>query len=293
MKILITGGSGLLGQYLNIELSKQNQILTIYNSNTGNCNEFNSIKADILNFDTIEKVFEDFNPDVVIHTAAVTTTMSDKSISSKHIFDLNVTATLNIAQLCKKFKSKLIYTSTDLVYAGYRGSMLKEDAKLIPVSIYAETKLMGEIKIRETFDNFIILRTALLFGFGLKHSTNHFHKMYNDLKDGKPVRLFTDQFRTPISLIEAARIISELIRLDVKSEIINLGGPEKISRYDLGVRLCEIAGLDKNLLQQIKMDDVKNLPKVADVSMNKDKLQSLGIKTKSLDEMISETIKKN
>ena len=293
MKILITGGSGLLGQYLNIELAKQNPILTIYNSNIGNCNEFNSIEADLLNFDTIEKLFDDFNPDVVIHTAAITSTIPDKSISSKHIFDLNVTATLKIAELCKKYKSKIIYTSTDLVYAGYRGSVLTEDAKLIPVSIYAETKLMGEIKIQETFDNFIILRTALLFGFGLNHSMNHFHKMYKDLTDVKPVKLFIDQFRTPISLIEAAKVISELIQLDVKSEIINLGGPERISRYELGIRLCEIAGLDKNLLQQIKMDDVKNLPKVADVSMNTDKLVSLGIKTKSLDEMISETIKKN
>lgn len=292
MKILITGGSGLLGQYLNIELLKQHQILTIYNSNTGNCKEFNSIKADLLNFDTIEKLFDDFNPDVVIHTAAVTSTIPDKSISSKYIFDLNVTATLKIAELCKKYKSKIIYTSTDLVYAGYRGSMLTEDAKLIPVSIYAETKLMGEIKIQETFDNFIILRTALLFGFGLNHSMNHFHKMYKDLTDVKPVKLFIDQFRTPISLIEAARIISELIQLDIKSEIINLGGPERISRYELGIRLCEIAGLDKNLLQQITMDDIKNLPKVADVSMNTDKLQSLGIKTKSVNEMISETIKK-
>lgn len=293
MKILITGGSGLLGQYLNIELAKQNPILTIYNSNIGNCNEFNSIEADILNFDTIEKLFEDFKPDVVIHTAAVTSTIPDKSISSKYIFDLNVNATLNIARLCKKFNSKLLYTSTDLVYAGYRGSMLTEDAKLIPVSIYAETKLMGEIKIQETFDNFIILRTALLFGFGLNHSMNHFHKMYKDLTDVKPVKLFIDQFRTPISLIEAARIISELIQLDIKSEIINLGGPERISRYELGIRLCEIAGLDKNLLQQIKMDDIKNLPKVADVSMNTDKLQSLGIKTKSVNEMISEIIEKN
>jgi dTDP-4-dehydrorhamnose reductase len=293
MKILITGGSGLLGQYLNIELAKQNPILTIYNSNIGNCNEFNSIEADILNFDTIEKLFEDFKPDVVIHTAAVTSTIPDKSISSKYIFDLNVNATLNIARLCKKFNSKLLYTSTDLVYAGYRGSMLTEDAKLIPVSIYAETKLMGEIKIQETFDNFIILRTALLFGFGLNHSMNHFHKMYKDLTNVKPVKLFIDQFRTPISLIEAARIISELIQLDIKSEIINLGGPERISRYELGIRLCEIAGLDKNLLQQIKMDDIKNLPKVADVSMNTDKLQSLGIKTKSVNEMISEIIEKN
>ena len=122
------------------------------------------------------------------------------------------------------YNAKLIYTSTDLVYAGYRGSMLKEDAKLIPVSLYAETKLMGEIKIQETFDNYLILRTALLFGFGLNHSKNHFHQMFMDLKQGKQVKFFTDQYRTPISLNESARIINELVSNDIKSEIINFGG---------------------------------------------------------------------
>ena len=71
--------------------------------------------------------------------------------------------------------------------------MLKEDAKLIPVSLYAETKLMGEIKIQETFENYLILRTALLFGLGMNHSKNHFHQMFMDLKQGKQVKLFTDQ----------------------------------------------------------------------------------------------------
>jgi dTDP-4-dehydrorhamnose reductase len=52
--------------------------------------------------------------------------------------------------------------------------MLNEESKLIPVSLYAETKLMGEIKIKETFDNYLILRIALLYGFGLGKKKNHF-----------------------------------------------------------------------------------------------------------------------
>jgi dTDP-4-dehydrorhamnose reductase len=150
---------------------------------------------------------------------------------------------------------------------------------------------MGEIKIQQTFDNHIILRTALLFGFGINHSKNHFHQMYSDLQQGKPVKLFTDQFRTPLSLMDAARIINELISNDIKSEIINFGGSERVSRYELGERLCEIAKFDKNLLTKIKMDDVPNLQKVEDVSMNTHKLQSFGIKQKTLDEMILEIIK--
>jgi dTDP-4-dehydrorhamnose reductase len=171
--------------------------------------------------------------------------------------------------------------------------MLKEDAKLIPVSLYAETKLMGELKIQNTFDNYLILRTALLFGFGLTHSKNHFHQMYYDLQNGKQVKLFTDQYRTPLSLLEVARMINELLYIDIKAEIINFGGPERISRYEFGKRLCEIGKVDEKLLVKIKMDDVPSLPKVEDVSMNTEKLQSYGIKSKSVDEMILEAVKNN
>jgi len=293
MKILITGGSGLLGQYLNIELSRQHQILTLYNSNFGNCKDFNSAKLDITNKSSLQSVFYDFNPDLVIHTAAISNPILPNNISPKDVYKINVEATKNIAELCDKYNSKLIYTSTDLVYVGYRGSMLKEDAKLIPASLYAETKLMGEIKIQNTFDNFIILRTALLFGSGLNDSKNHFHQMCLNLKNSKQVKLFTDQFRTPISLLEASRIINELLNVGIKSEIINFGGPQRVSRFEFGEKVCELTGLNKNLLTKITMDDVPELAKVEDVSMNTDKLKSYGIKQKKLDEMILETLNNN
>ncbi len=174
MKILITGGSGLLGQYLNLELSKDNEILTLYNSNIGNCKDYNSAKVDITNQKKIIDIFSSFEPEVVIHTAAVSNPNIASKLSSKEVYNINVNATKNIAEQCEKINTKLIYSSTDLVYAGYRGSMLVEEGKLIPISIYAETKLMGEVKIQETFDNYIILRSALLYGFGLNHSKCHF-----------------------------------------------------------------------------------------------------------------------
>ena len=293
MKILITGGSGLLGQYLNIEISKNHKILSLYNSNIGNCRDYNSAQINITNKNDLQKLFNDFNPDVVIHTAAISNPILPKNITPKDVYKINVEATQNIAELCYKHKAKLVYTSTDLVYAGYRGSLLKEDAKLVPLSLYAETKLMGEIKIQQTFDNYLILRTALLFGLGLNHSTNQFHKMLNDLKQNKQVKLFTDQYRTPLSLKESVRIINELLNKEVKSEIINFGGRERISRFELGEKLCEIAELDKNLLVKSTMDDVPEVAKVEDVSMNTEKLQSLVRVQKSNEDMIFEEITTN
>lgn len=290
MKIFITGGSGLLGQYLNLELSGKHQILTQYNNDKGNCKLFNNIKLDLTDFNSLKKVFEDFKPNVVIHTAAFSTPVQISISNSKKVYSLNVMSTQRISELCERNSSKMIYTSTDLVYAGYRGSMLKEDSKLIPVSLYAETKLMGEVKIQETFDDYIILRTALLYGFGLNHSKCHFHQMYLDLKHDKKVKLFTDQFRSPMSLKDAAQMINQLLDKDIKSEIINFGGLERVSRYKLGERLCDVAGFNKNLLIKITMDDIPNLPKVEDVSMSSDKLKLFGIQSNPINESIKNSL---
>lgn len=291
-KILITGGSGLLGQYLNIEAANQNEILTLHNNNLGNCDEFKSKKADIINFILMEELFSSFKPNVVIHTAAVTNPIPFPDQNPKDVYNINVYATKKIAELCKQFDTKLIYISTDLVYAGYRGSMLDEGAKLIPVSLYAETKLMAEMKVKETLENFLILRTSLLYGFGLNHSSCHFHKMNDELKKGKPVRLFTDQFRTPIFLKEAADIINKIAQMDITNEIINLGGVERVSRYELGEILCSVAGYDKSLLEKISLNDIPELPKVEDVSLNTDNLQSLGFKMNKIENSIVDILKK-
>jgi dTDP-4-dehydrorhamnose reductase len=290
-KILITGGSGLLGQYLNIEAAKENEILTLHNKNIGNCNEFKSNKLELANFNLMEELFSSFKPNVVIHTAAVTNPIPLPGQDPKDVFNINVNATKNIAELCKQIDSKLIYISTDLVYAGYRGSMLDEGAKLIPVSLYAETKLMGEMKVKEILENYLILRTSLLYGFGLNHSRCHFHKMSEELKNGKLVKLFVDQFRTPISLMEASDIITKIAQMDVTNEIINLGGVERVSRYQLGEILCSVAGYDKSLLEKISLNDIPELPKVEDVSLKTDKLQSLGFKQKKIENSIADILK--
>ncbi|GAB6281631.1 MAG: dTDP-4-dehydrorhamnose reductase [Ignavibacterium sp.] len=301
-KILITGGSGFFGQYLNIEFSKKHKILTLYNSNIGNCNNFNSQQINITNYKTIDKIFSEFLPEIVIHSAAVSSVQKAEKLLRSKVFEINVKVTEEIAKLCDKYESKLIYISTDLVYDGYRGSFLlesspegmrKEDAKLIPASIYAETKLMGEIKIQNVFDNFIILRMALLYGFGLNHSKNHFQEIYYKLKNGKTVDLFLDQFRTPLSVIDSARMLSEICSLNLKNEIINFGGKERVSRVELGEILCDIACLDKNLINKIYMKEIPNLPIVEDVSMNIDKLNSFGIQPKTIEESINEILSFN
>ncbi|OGV04695.1 MAG: NAD(P)-dependent oxidoreductase [Ignavibacteria bacterium RIFOXYA2_FULL_37_17] len=292
MKIFITGGSGLLGQYLNLELNRKHDILTQYQTNIGNCKDFNSVQVSITDQTKLTEIFNSFKPDVVVHTAAVSNPEKADKLSADVVYNINVNATKNLAELCAKNNSKLIYLSTDLVYAGYRGSMLKEDAKLIPLSLYAETKLMGEIKIQETFNNYLILREALLIGFGLNHTRNNFHLMFDNLRNGREVILFTDQFRTPLSLIDSARMIGELIEKNISGEVLNLGGSERLSRYELGEMVCELGGFNKNLLVKRTMEETDLVYKVADVSLSTEKLNSYGVYLKNIKDSIQEILSK-
>lgn len=290
MKIIITGGSGLLGQYLNIFLSRNFDILSIFNSKQGNSTQFNSVQLDITDKPRLKDVFDSYKPDVVIHTAAISSPNAAQMLPPKYVYDVNVNATKYIAELCDSLNACLFYTSTDLVYAGYRGSMLKEDSKVIPISLYAETKLMGEEKIKSTFGNYLILRTALLFGIGLFGSSSFFDLMYKNLKENQRVRLFTDQYRTPLSVMEAAKAIGLLIQLKVKGEVVNFGGINRVSRAELGDLLCEEAGSNKDLIDKISMKEIDGFPAVEDVSMNTDKLQSYGIKVKDIKESLIDVL---
>ena len=147
-----------------------------------------------------------------------------------------------------------------------------------------------EIKIKETFDNYLILRQALLFGLSKFNKNNYFQFTFESLKKGNEVKVFTDQYRTPISVFESARAIKKLIEDGVSKEIIDLGGKERISRAGLTVILCDIVGLDKSLLIKIKMDEIPDYLGVKDVSLNTEKLASFGVNIKNLEASISEVV---
>ncbi|MEO8664615.1 MAG: sugar nucleotide-binding protein [Ignavibacteria bacterium] len=293
MKILITGGSGLLGQYLNRALSRDSEILTLYNSNIGNCGKYNSLKTDLTDFTSLKKIFSSFMPDLVIHTAAISRPETCDELPEEFVLSVNLYSTIELAKLCDQYNAKLIYTSTDLVYAGNQGAMLKEDAHLDPVSLYADTKLKSENEIQKIFDNYIILRTSLLYGMGLNHSMNNFHSMYNNFKNNKPAKLFYDQYRTPLSLSDASELIRGIVKEDIKEIIINFGGRERVSRTELGEMLCEIGKFDRSLIEKISMYDIPKLHKVADVSMNTGLLQALGFFQKSIEESINEILEEH
>lgn len=286
-KVLITGGSGFLGQYLNIALNSDFEILTIFRTNPGNCTDFRSAMLDIRNQNALRSVFNNFKPEIVIHTAAYSTPDICNKIDKKEVIDFNVNFVQELSDLCNVYKSKLIFTSTDLVYQS-SNSLIDENGKLNPKSLYAETKVQAEEVIIDNCKDFLILRTSLLYGAGLNHTRTHFRNMLEAIENNQKVNLFFNQYRTPLEARDGARIICEILKKNISNVIINFGGPERISRFDMGELVCDIFGFDKtNLVKTDGKEMLKDIF-VEDVSMDTTKLQSYDIMQKSIKEVVNE-----
>lgn len=286
MKILISGGSGLLGTILNNILSEDNDILTLYNRHKGNCVRFRNAKCELTDFELLKEIFENFKPDIVVHLAGITSPEISDSMLYAEVQKINAEATKFISELCEKNSSRLIFASTDLVYDSNGNGMLHEYAKINPLSNYALTKYEAENGIKKISDNYIILRLSLQMGFGFPYVNCFFQNMYNKFRNHEKVNLFFDQYRTPISAIHTAEIISFFCNNDIKKLTVNCGGAERISRVGLGELLCDIAGFDKNLINPISLSDVKSVKPVKDVSLSSDLLKSFGLKIPTPEESI-------
>lgn len=283
MRILLTGGSGFLGWNFCKTLRFKHDISAFYFQHELFLEKCKFYKVDIRNREAVFEMVEKIQPEVVVHTAAITSVQlceQDRELA----YSVNVEGTKNLLEASAGVGAKFIYISTDLVYNG-DGSYFTEDTPPEPKSYYAQTKLEGE-EIVKGYDNYIILRLALMYGWGNVFTNSFSDWLHTELRAGRKVKVFIDQFRSPIYVVDAIMAIDELISKGVKNDIFNLGGSERISRYDFALKFVDIFGYSRDLVVPVPMDSVKTyLAKAKDCSLNISKIQSiLSFKLKNVEE---------
>lgn len=278
-KILITGVSGYIAPYLckALLLNGGCNVTGVYNSHKPDISGVDMKKCDLAHSGELTKLFEEVKPDVVYHLASVTptriTTQKDDYISH-----FNGEVTGQIAKLCKQIDALMIYTSTDLVYkAGV--NLLEDTSPLEPLTIYAKTKLEGEVAVKDFAGRYFILRTSLVYGFTLSSYTSFFDVAYKSLSEGKELRAFTNQFRNAIYVEDAAAILAALPAKYKQNDIVNFCGAEYLSRYDMCLGMCEVFGFDKRLVVPASCEEFTGYPMVKDLGLNTEKLIGYGLKT--------------
>jgi dTDP-4-dehydrorhamnose reductase len=122
----------------------------------------------------------------------------------------------------------------------------------------------------------VILRLALMYGWGTSTRLNFVDWLVQRLRTGQEVPLFVDQYRTPLYVVQAAEVIGRLIDAPEVQGTFNLGGGERINRYAFGLTLCEVFDLPDTLLKPIEMGSTTGLAaRPRDCSMNSARLSGL------------------
>lgn len=278
-KLLVTGASGFLGWHL-CQLAKPEwDVYGTYFSHIVEVPGIAMLKVDLTNFQELQRIFHQIQPDGVIHTAA----QSSPNFCQTHpteSYSINVTASCNIAGLCADAAIPCVFTSTDLVFNGLNAPY-QEAHPVSPVNRYGEQKVMAESGMLERYPRTTICRMPLMFGIATQTATSFIQPFIQTLKAGKELNLFTDEFRTPVSGTTAAKGL--LLALAKAQGLLHLGGKERVSRYDFGRLLVEVLQLPTIGLKSCRQADVKMAaPRPPDVSLDSSKAFALGYQPLSL-----------
>jgi dTDP-4-dehydrorhamnose reductase len=254
MRILLTGASGQLGSYLRREL--QGGDVTVWNS---------SREVDLADADAVAAAFSAARPVLVLHAAALAT-VAECWRAPERAWAVNARGTELLAELADRAGARLLLVSTDLVFNGERGGYREADA-VAPLSVYGRSKAAAE-RATLACRNGVVVRVSLLFGPTLAGRPSFFDQQVRSLRSGEPLTLFRDEWRTPISLPTAAQALVGIARSDHRG-LLHLGGPERLSRLEMGQRLARSLGLsDAAIVPATRADAPAPEPRPRDTSLD-------------------------
>lgn len=248
--LLVTGATGFLGGHLISQASANWHVYATYRKPIKKFPEINWIELDLNDLSKIETILKIHKIDVLIHAAAIADL--DRAESDiDQTYRINILATLKIVELCELMKIRLIFISTDMVFDGEKGNYSEKDM-VNPINYYGITKQTAEDYIRKYSSNYVIARSALIYGFSLTKSQTFSEIMLERTKKDESVQLFTDQFRTPILVNNLAQALLELADSDYCG-FMHLGGADRLSRYDFGILFAKYFSISSNLLIPTQM----------------------------------------
>lgn len=221
MKIFVTGVAGQLGHDVMNELASRghegigSDLLPQYAgiADGSAVTRAPYVPLDITDGEAVSRVLSEVKPDAVIHCAAWTAVdLAEDEDKRDKVRAINADGTRHIAQACKALGCKFMYISTDYVFDGQGETPWQPDCTdYAPLNVYGQTKLEGELAVRELVERFFIVRIAWVFGLSGK---NFIRTMLRLGETHASVRVVCDQIGTPTYTLDLARLLVDMIETD-------------------------------------------------------------------------------
>lgn len=286
-EFLVTGAGGALGSVLMRELALEGRSASGIVSPHGPAPFRGQVwAADITDPRTYREKLLALTPKVIVHFAAMAQ-LADVFRDPDRARKVNVEATAVLVAYAEKIGARFVLASTDLVFDG-ESAPYAEDAAPEPKSIYGYTKLEAECHVL-AYRHGLVLRFPLMYGLPeVARKPTFFETLLSTLRAEKPMRLFTDEVRTPLWLDDAARACMRAAESDATG-VLHVGGPERLSRFDMGERIASALGVPHALLEAAtRAEASSDEPRARDVSLDSSRYSArFGAPGRTLDESLA------
>jgi dTDP-4-dehydrorhamnose reductase len=268
MKVLLIGANGQLGTDMNRLFQAAGD--TIF--------PFTHAQLDVCSESRVAEVLSETKPDVVLNTAAYHR-VEECEKKSDLAFQVNGTATMQLAIACQKVGATLVHFSTDYVFGGYaKNTPYEETDRPAPLNVYGVSKLLGEYLIPAYTDRYFVVRVCGLYGVAGSSGKggNFVETMLKKALAGDAIRVVDDQVLTPTYTVDLAEAVRKLI-LTGKFGLYHLSSEGECSWYEFTRHIFESAGIQSKLLP-IKSAEFASAVKRPSYSvLSKAKVRALGL----------------
>ncbi|HYV99926.1 MAG TPA: dTDP-4-dehydrorhamnose reductase [Candidatus Acidoferrum sp.] len=248
MKLLVTGGSGLLGgSIVRQAISCDHEVCATFHTHHPSQPGF--VNINLTEPDSVKELIRKEKPEVIIHSAALTD-VDFCERDPEAALQINGFATANLSRICKQTRRFLIYVSTDYVFDGSIGNY-DESAIANPINAYGASKLIGEEQVASHCDDFCIVRTSVVYGWGREYRPNFATRLYESLKLGQKTAVVADQYASPTLNTQLARMLLEVAEHRLNGTL-HLTGDQRVGRYEFAVQLAEKFNFDARLIEAIQ-----------------------------------------
>ena len=242
MKMLITGANGMVAKAAINHCLDMGDVVLSYTRQ----------ELDISNADTVLRTIGDEKPDAVLNCAAYTN-VDGAEENREACFASNAFGVENLAKAAKHIGCKFLTISTDYVFDGKKEGFYTQENLPNPQGVYAESKLDGEIRALRVYDKSIIVRTGWIFGLD---GANFLSVMGKLLSEGKTIKAISNSYGTLTYADDLAKRLRELIVLEQCGVFHVSNGGSGVSYLDFALKVCEIGGYDKSLVQSVSFDEL-------------------------------------
>ena len=245
MKVLVTGTSGQLGYDVMEELARRGHE-AVGADRSESEGDFEKVQLDITDKERVMEVVRDLKPEAIVHCAAWTNVDGAEAPENlEKVRAVNVEGTRNLAEAAKEVGAKFVYISTDYVFDGSGEQPWEPDDKnYAPINVYGQSKLDGELAVKEILDKYFIVRIAWVFG---RNGKNFVKTMLEVGSKHEVVKVVDDQIGTPTYTYDLARLLVDMIESDRYGyyHATNEGG--YISWADFTEEIFRQAGIDSKV----------------------------------------------